>query len=436
MKQLENMKQFLTIAILISCCPAFAQTDTLYLTVSKAIEIGVQNRLDLQSLQKNILLTENTLQKGRNQALPELKLIGDIRYNTQLPTTILPKGFAGNNSNLKTQFGTKNNTIASIEYNQIIYSPTFQTDLKILKTNIEIEKSKLKQQQKEAKYSIMQAYYDALLKQKEWEMSRDDKLLTKELLTVAENRYTLGILLENDYLKTKLNYQQKDWEEKKSLQNFTVALDLLKKEMNYNAGPLKLTDEFSDNNRFFAADTSFAGNTEIKQLQLQKQNYFLTQKKAKQTPLPTVTITGNYTTQYQAENFNYFNPWAPYNYVALKIAMPIFSKLNNKSDIKEYSIRQQKSELDIANKKLTLNYEYTNALSNFKNAQYNVDYAKENYALAVKIYETDLQRYKIGKLLYSELINSENNKLKARENLLQSIHDWQLAILKIEKIAE
>jgi outer membrane protein TolC len=429
------MKNILIIILsAVTTCFVWAQDDTLQLTVTKAADIALQNRPDLQSLQKNIAIAENTLQKGKQQILPEIKLNGDVRYNTQLPVTILPEGFAGNaGGNSKVRFGTRNNTAVSLEYNQTLYSPAFQTDLKILKNNIETEKNRLKLQRKEVRYTVMQVYYDALLRQKEWEMNRDDQLLAARLLTVAESRYRLGTLNENDYLKIKLDYNQKEWEEKKAFRNFTTTIELLKKEMNYYEKPLKLTEDFSTGNAEAIPDTSFVHNTEIKLLQLQKQNYIFNFKKAKQEALPTLSLTGNYTTQYQASNFNFNSTWNPFNYIGLKASLPLFSKLNHRAEKKEYMLKQQQADLDITNKKLLLNYEYKKAIGDVTNMRYNFNYAGENYSLASKIYETDLQRYTLGKLLYSELITTENSKLKARKNLIQSMHDLEVAILRLEK---
>jgi outer membrane protein TolC len=115
------------------------------------------------------------------------------------------------------------------------------------------------------------AYYDALLKKRQWDLSEDHAKSSKELADIFKTKYELGAIKENDYLKQKLDYQNAELKRMKSKQDYNLSIVNLKKEMNFSESTeIELTEKMetksSTNN---SVDTSFAFNTDVKILKLQ-----------------------------------------------------------------------------------------------------------------------------------------------------------------------
>jgi outer membrane protein TolC len=67
------------------------------------------------------------------------------------------------------------------------------------------------------------------------------------------------------------------------------------------------------------------------------------------------------------------------------------------------------------------------------NVQLNYQYVQENYILAGKIYQTNLVKYKAGRLLYTELPDIEKSLTDAEDNLLTSTYGSLLAKVNWQK---
>ena len=104
------------LAGLVAASDAQAQTR---LSLTEALELGLKNRHDVQADAVEAALTANALRKNRQTWLPTLTASGNVRYNTQLQTTVLPAGaFPGVTESQVLAFGTRNSTLLTLDLTQ------------------------------------------------------------------------------------------------------------------------------------------------------------------------------------------------------------------------------------------------------------------------------------------------------------------------------
>ena len=175
--------------------------------------------------------------------------------------------------------------------------------------------------------------------------------------------------------------------------------------------------------------------TEIKQLQLIKENNELQLKKAHQNILPTVSLFANYSSQFQYSNFDYAQKdwWSPYSYVGVKISLPITSNFKNSNTVRESEFKSAKTGIDIKQKAADINYEIQKASSELGNALQNMQTTKANYDLSNTIYENQKQQYNLGSLQYSSLLDTEKTLNTAEQNYIKAVYDYLIAMLDYDK---
>ncbi len=431
-------KLIYSLLLTLFCGTIAAQPDTLRISLKQAVERGLKCRYDVQSNKYNVSITENVINKSKKEWLPDVIVSGNIRYNSQMQEHILPAGILGNSEPMTFSMDTRTNSVYSLDLTQVIYKPGIILDVKIAQNNFELEKEKDRQFGINTKITITESYLNILLKELQLRTAKDDENRYKEYLQVAGGKNQYGALLENDYLKAKLDYENAKVETQKLKQNYDLAISNFKYQINVQpATMVVLTDSlntvsFSPN--LTQQQRTVENRTEIKQLQLTQQNNELQLKKIRQNALPTISLFANYSTQFQYNNFNYMhNGWSPYSYIGVKMSLPITSNIKNKNNITESKYESAKTNFDIKQKTVDINYEIQKALTELNNALQNMQSTKINCDLSNTIYLNQKQQYNLGSLLYSSLLDTEKTLNTAEQNYIKAVYDYLVAKINYDK---
>lgn len=431
------MKNILVIfAVLIINLPSYGKhkIDTLRLSLTQAIEIGMANRFDLKSSMVAEKLALNEVNVTRGNWLPEITASGNLQYNTQLQETILPEEFSMGEP---ITLGTSNNTSFSIDLDQPLYQPTQKTEMAIAKKEVEIKTVETEQIRLDVKYAISEAYYESLLQQKKLALAKAYTQRSKYLLQLMEDKLALGNVIENEVLRQDLDYQNAMMKELQAKNEHKLAITKLKNAMQYeDQRILLLTENISADPQLEAVAPSLDihKNTDLRNLLLQKEKTYLQLKQVGDSRKPTVSFYGNYIYQFQDNGFNYSNDaWSTGNYIGLKFSVPISKFLSFGLQKAGYQLQIEQNSLDYQFQKSNVQFAVDQALSEVINQLEQLNYARKNYILAQKIYESDLAQYDLGALLYRDLLDSAQTLNDSEQNLVQAQHDFQQAQLTYYK---
>ena len=126
--------------------------------------------------------------------------------------------------------------------------------------------------------------------------------------------------------------------------------------------------------------------------------------------------------------------FTPPDLVGLTINIPIFSSGQRLAKVSQARISYEKAKIsqDQTAKGLKIQFEdnkakYINALGNYESS-------KSNYALAEKIYNRSITKYKAGMISSSDLTQVQNQYLQAQTNYFSAILDLTSAKSKIENL--
>ena len=85
------IRAIISIILSFQIAGSFAQK----LNLNEAIQKGLENRIELKVQNLNIQIASNENEKIKARWLPQVSASGDVRWNTQLQTTVLPFALPG-----------------------------------------------------------------------------------------------------------------------------------------------------------------------------------------------------------------------------------------------------------------------------------------------------------------------------------------------------
>ena len=434
------MKKILIILIAAMATSAMAQTnDPLSISLQQAISTGLKNRYDMQASAYNVSLAQNDISKNKQEWLPEINASGNFRYNMQIQATMIPAGFGGFDKAQLLALGAKNVTIFGLDLVQPLYKPALATDVKIAQNNLDLQKEKNREQEINIKQQISEAYLNVILKQMQYRIAANIENRYKEYYELATGKYSHGSLIENDYLRARLDFQNAQVQMQQAKQDYDLAMDYLKYQLNVSsATSLVLTDSLTSHNISAMQQpvVSVADNRpEIREIQLQQQSNQLQLQKNNRECLPTVSFFANYSQQFLNEKFAYTQNqwWAPFSYVGIKLNVPITPVLKKQVNRQEYTFKIEQTSLYLQQKKADIEYETQKAWASLNNALHNMQTTQSNYELSKSIYENQKQQYALGSFQYSNFLDTEKSLATAEQNYIKGAYDFLLAKLNYQK---
>jgi outer membrane protein TolC len=398
------------------------------------MDMSLKNRYDIQANQYNVLIANNDIRKNKKEWLPVIEGSGDIRYNIQFQATYIPAGFAGSDKPSLLALAARNVTVFGLDLHQNIINPSIRNDIRIAQNNLALQQEKNRADEIAIKSQVSEAYLNVLLKQLQYKIATDDENRYKEYFQLSEGKYSQGALIENDYLHAKLDYENARLQSTTARQNSELAVNHLKYQLNVpSTTTLILSDSLSSQNVLNA--TPHGERTEIRQLMLQQQDNTLQLRKIRQSVLPTLSFTANYSQQFLYDDFNYTKGqwWAPFSYVGLKLSVPISAHFKNKSNIQEYQYRITQTDWQLKQKTADVENDIRTAQTSLDNALQNVQTTKRNYELSNIIYKNQQQQFAAGAFEYNNLLDTEKSLSTAEQNYIRAVYDCLLAKINLQK---
>jgi len=436
---MKFIKIIFTIAFLFTV-KAYSQTIAPQkISLAQAFELGIKNRYDAQGNKINVDIINNAIQKAEKEWLPDISASPSVRYNTQLQKMIFPDGFGENNQPMTIEMGTKNQTLLSFDLTQNVFKPGISADIKIARNDALLEQEKNNEKTINIKQTIAEAYLNTILKKLQLNLLDSSASRYAQYYKLADDKHKLETLILNDLLKTKLDYESAKVAAQKAAQNYNLAMMQLKYQLNISSEQqIILTDSIESLQKddvINSDSTNISGRTEIKQLMLQIQSNKLQLRKSRQYFLPTISLVANYTYEFQYDNFDYgkSNTWSPFNYVSLKLSLPLTGNIKNHNTIKEYHLKLEQNNFQLLQKQNDIKYESEKVKTELLNAQTTMQSTKSNLELSTTVYQTQLEQFKLGTLTYSNILDTETSINTAGQNYVESVYNYLIARISYEK---
>ncbi|OWY25413.1 TolC family protein [Sphingobacteriales bacterium UPWRP_1] len=419
-----------------------AGADTLRFSLSEAIAQALQHSFARQNADLDVLSAEKQVKILVANGLPQVN--GSINYQRflQLPVSLVPAEFFGGNPGefAEITFGTKNTLAAGADVSQLLFSGSFFIALQATQKLVEQAQLQVNATDNQIRDALTRTYFSALIIQENIGiLQKNIDVLNKVLYeTTALNQAGFVESLDVDRLSLQLaNLKTQQGNLNRQLQS---VYNLLKLQMVIDLNqPIALTQNLKDfidlTDAALQFDAASAQNRlELRQLSVSEYLNDLGIKQLNAQYLPTVAAFLSYERRFQNNNFKLFNErWFPTAIAGLQISVPIFDGLSKKNQVAQRVINKKKIQngrnqllrsidLEIAQGQIA----YQNALEQLKSQQ-------EAIALAQKIYDVSLVKYKEGVGSSFELTDAESKLFQNQGLYLQALYNLLIAQTDLRK---
>ena len=407
------------------------------ISLDEAIRQGLANRYELKNQQIQLQITQEDEAKRRAKWLPQVNAGADFRWNTQIQRSVIRNAPFANGQDVVLKFGTPINNVLNAQVEQKIYDASAQVDQRLNQVNAQSQEVVLEKLKIDIRQQITEAYYQAVYYREKIRLSVAARDRAKSYLEQAQTKFQAGALLKTDFDRFGLDLSNAELTHRNDQRGYTLSLDNLRYRMNApTSQQIEPADSLSQLFRQFQElDQTPTDRVEIQQELLNKQVNVLNEQRERARLSPTVSAYGAYFAQ---QLHNTFNPlasgtWFPYNYVGVKVNVPVFDGRQTRLNRQTYVLQSQINQNTIERLKLVVDYETKSALKTLQQARENLAETQKNILQAQAILDVDRVRFNAGTLLLADFRNSEYTLQNAENNYLKAVYDVLVGQLQLRK---
>lgn len=384
------------------------------ISLRQCLDFAVNNSYAAHRANLNISEADHRINEARSGVLPQINASGGFDHSIVLPTTMLPGELIGQSgTQIPVQMGSKNDLDFGVTVEQVIFSPTLFTGIKIAKNNRELQRLRAAMTKEEVIFDVSNAFYDILGSMQELEninymISKQDSLYLLMEKRVAEN-----VMREVDLNRVKVNLTSLQARGK----NMRNIISQQKRYLQILIG-IPIEDDFElDDSEVKGIDLSELrsysqpqNRIELDVLNKQKEMLELEIRGHKTEYLPTLSAIATAGYQFQSDRLNLArDPWYNSAVVGVRLTVPIFDGLGKRSRIKQKQTQLQGLDWNIRETRQTLSANYLNAQSQLEVIYELMQVQSENLKLAEKVYSQTMALYTEGLANITDLLETETS---------------------------
>lgn len=412
--------------------PLFAQTP---LSLTQALQQAQTNRLEVANGQLQTQLAQSDEARRRARWLPQLSAGADFRWNTQIQRSVIKNAPFANGQDLVLRFGTPINNVLNVQAEQKLYDATSRFDRQIYQLSVASREAALENVTVAIRQQVTEAYYLAVFNREKIRLSDRARARAQGYVDQAQTRFQSGTLLQTDLDRFALDLSNAEQTYRNDQRDYTLSLDNLRYRINAPQ-PVTPADSLTTLFAQFQAQASASGSrVEVKQEELSRQVNELNQRREQARLAPVVTAYGAYIAQQFSDSFNPVaaQTWFPYNYVGVRVSIPIFDGRQTRLNRQDYVRRSQINQNTIQQFQNDFAYETRVARNTLDQARENLEQARRTITQAQHILAIDRVRFDAGTLLLADFRNSEYSLQQAETNYLRAVYDLLISQVQVQK---
>ncbi|MDR1202402.1 MAG: TolC family protein [Tannerellaceae bacterium] len=383
-------------------------------SLQQCLDFAINNSYAAHKANLNIDEAGQQINEARSGVLPQINASGSFDHSMVLPTTMLPGELIGESgTQIPVQMGSKNELDFGVSVEQVIFSPTLFTGIKIARNNQELQRLRSAMTREEILFDVSNAFYDILGSMQE--LDNVNYMIAKQdsLYLLTEKRVEENVTREVDLNRIKVNLTNLQARGK----NMRNTISQQKRYLQILIGiPIEDTFDVDDSEMKSIAipelqDFSQPQNRiELDVLNKQREMLELEIRGHKMEYLPTLSAIATAGYQFQSNRLNLTkDPWYNSTIVGVRLTIPIFDGLGKRSRIKQKQIQMQSLDWDIRETRQTLSADYLNAKNQLEVIYELVQVQSENLQLAEKVYTQTMALYAEGLANITDLLETETS---------------------------
>ncbi len=442
---------------------AMAQT-VIPVTAKQAVDIAFKNVSDLKNARVDYRFQAAKNKEYTAGAYPQINGNLGVNHYLSLPTIGIPnanyylykdlvnQGVKGSNNTPITipEFATVEmqdfsfvypwNMTYGVQMTQLLFQPDVFVALKARKDALELNADYIKVKEDEIRLNVYKTYYGALIAEKQLLYVNESITRLEKLLHDQNEIYKNGFAEKLDLDKTTVSLNNIKSTAYQLQNGIAVSYIVLKNAMGINQTDsviLKdtLSEDLVKNDILLTENFNYDDRNEIKTLKKTGDLMKLDVWRNKLSKYPTVSLFGNFSSQAQRYNFDFYKDekWINTYLIGINITLPIYNGSIRKYKMQEAKLTLEKNNNTIENVKRMIDMEQGIAKKTYTNAMLALETQKRNMALAQKVFETTKKKYEQGLGSSFEILQADTELQQAQGNYFKALYDAVIARVNILK---
>ncbi|SKA15299.1 TolC family protein [Sediminibacterium ginsengisoli] len=411
-------------------------------SLQQAADYAKQNNVQVKNALLGVQIQQQTNRDITSAALPNIT--GSIQATDylQIPTSLLPGEVFGQPAGtyIPVQFGTKYNSTASVQLQQLLFDGQVFIGLQARATSIEWQKKSVEVTEQNIKSNIYKIYYQLVVSKTQIELLDSNITRLQKLQHDAGELYKNGFAEKLDVDKVNVQLANLQTEKTKALNSIDIGYLGLKTLLGMPVkDTLILTDKITDDqvkkDLLTDAPYQYADRPDYQYLQLGRKLNEFNIRRYKLSYIPTVALTGVYSKNAQRNKFDFFGKgdWFTTSYIGLNISIPIFDGFSKDAKIKKAKLELQQTENQLAGMELNIDNEVAQAKINYQSAVVTMDYQKKNMQLAETVYYQTKKKFEVGTGSNTEITAAQLDLKTAQTNYINALYSAIIASVDYQK---
>jgi len=387
-------------------------------------------------------IARNTVRQTVGIGLPQVSTSYSFQDFLKLPTTLLPGEFSNPPSStpIPVKFGTKYNSTAGIELNQLLFDGSYIVGLQASKTYKELSVRNSKRTKIETVVAVTKAYYGALVKGEQLVLIDANLAQLTKSLNDTEAMFKNGFVEKIDVDRLQVLKNNLETDRENVIRLLQMNVDMLKFQMGMPVqASLSLTDKISDVKAepvpVMGTDTTaYKGRIEYSLLETQKKLNELDLKRQKSLFLPTLKGFASASKNFQSDEFTkHFDQSFPTSVIGLTLSWNLINGGQRIYQVRNAKLAVKKSENDLLNSKNSIANEISSSQKVYLNSLRSVENQQRNLTLSQEILRVTRIKYGQGVGSSLEVTNAETAVEEAQNKYITALYDLLISKVNLEK---
>ena len=420
-------------------------SDTISISLSKAIEIGMSKSATIRIADKEIQRVDYSKKEKFAALFPSINASASYSNALLKPKMYLPVAFGPGvgPGYLPSLFAVDNTFGMGVAVNVPLVSPTLWESLKMTEVEAQQALESARASRIDLINQITKAYYGLLLVEEQYKVLNKVADSKEQNAKIAESKFKEGAASEFEWIRADVearNAKSGVVGSKNAIYNSLLRLKLLMGlDMNVNIaaeGKLSDTESLMYRDVLSIDPSSVDNNSDLRSLDLATSQLEHALKVNKSQWWPTIMASYNF--QYQTMGMNKMAlkeyELFPVSNVGVSLSIPIFDGGARVHKDKQLQIQLDEQKDRRESLRQTLKMQILSSLDNIKKTLDKFESDKEGLRQAEKGMQIAQKRYEVGAGVYLDLTNSELAYIQAGLQYNQSIYDYLSAKADLEKL--
>ena len=432
--------------------PRLYAQDTLRLDLKKALAIAFTESPTIKIADKEIKKRQFARKESLAALFPQVNFTTD--YNRTLKKQVMymdvdmgdmgdmmPPGMEMDGMDDGFEVGRSNNWSTGFYASLPLVNASLWKSLKISATDVELAMEQARSSKIAMQSEVKKSFYAVLLANDSYHVFKQSYDNALENYEDIQRKFEQGVVAEFDLIRADVRVKNTEPNVLQAENSRALAQRRLKALMGIDLeAPICCEGELRDYEAqlfadYLSTDTTLAHNSDLKQLDLQRQQLSSSLQLRKFDYLPTLSLTGMYQWNAMSNDFKFKNyRWNPYSVIGLSLNIPIISGGNKYYKIRETKISLEQMELQRDDRQRQLQLTVQQYMDNMKTCVKRYDAARKGVEQAKKGYLISQKRYDTGAGTLIEMNDAEFALTQARLNQHQAIYDYMVAKADLEKV--